>query len=232
MDDPPAAAWTRTRVARVSALPEVSVSPFFRSRRLRSAEGVEVYRSLVQIHFHPRLRRWLQVHDNMRHLVIVRHAIAHERDRARWPDDAQRPLSATGAKKLRSTARAPGKLVGAPDALLTSPFKRARQTARILKEEAGFPKPLRLAELRPAARASALIAALDKQRGRRLVIVGHDPALSALLTHVLLRRSGELRFQFKKGGCAWLQFDDRIRAGKGELIAFAPPRLLRERRGR
>jgi hypothetical protein len=35
--------------------PEVSVGPFFRSRRLSRGE-TQVYRSLVQIHFHPRDR--------------------------------------------------------------------------------------------------------------------------------------------------------------------------------
>jgi hypothetical protein len=35
--------------------PEVSVGPFFRSRRYNPA-GTQVYRSLVQIHFHPRRR--------------------------------------------------------------------------------------------------------------------------------------------------------------------------------
>jgi hypothetical protein len=33
--------------------PEVSVGPFFRSRRL-ARNGTQVYRSLVQIHFHRR----------------------------------------------------------------------------------------------------------------------------------------------------------------------------------
>ena len=32
-------------------------------------------------------------------LLIVRHAIACERNRQRWPDDADRPLSSRGAAR-------------------------------------------------------------------------------------------------------------------------------------
>src|SRR5581483_11484273 len=33
-------------------------------------------------------------------VILVRHAIAPERDRARWPDDGERPLSAEGKRKF------------------------------------------------------------------------------------------------------------------------------------
>ena len=85
----------------------------------------------------------------MRRLLIVRHAIAHERNVQRWPDDADRPLTQIGRKKFERASRRIGTFLDKPEILFTSPLKRARQTARILRREANFPKPKEMRALRP-----------------------------------------------------------------------------------
>src|ERR1700758_583489 len=72
-------------------------------------------------------------------LLIVRHAIACERDAQRWPDDTERPLSPRGVLRARQAARGVKRLVPRPARVLTSPSLRAQQTAAILTEFARWP---------------------------------------------------------------------------------------------
>ena len=80
-------------------------------------------------------------------LLIIRHAIAFERDRHRWADDGARPLSPSGIRRARKAAAGLKELSKAPDRLLTSPLVRARQTAKILTEIAGWPRAEEAPEL-------------------------------------------------------------------------------------
>lgn len=70
-------------------------------------------------------------------VFLVRHALAHERDRARWPDDSKRPLTQDGKRKFRKTVCGLVSLLPGAATILTSPFVRARQTAAILSAMAG-----------------------------------------------------------------------------------------------
>lgn len=69
-------------------------------------------------------------------LLIVRHAIAFERDRQRWRDDAARPLSPVGIRRSRKAAAGMKEFSKEPDRLLTSPLVRALKwlaTPRMLR---------------------------------------------------------------------------------------------------
>lgn len=82
-------------------------------------------------------------------LLIIRHAIAFERDRHRWRQDAERPLSPAGMRRARKAAAGLKQLTKRPQRLLTSPLVRARQTAQILTEVAGWPAAEEIPELAP-----------------------------------------------------------------------------------
>src|SRR5713101_1215920 len=73
-------------------------------------------------------------------LLIIRHAIAFERDRHRWRDDGARPLSPASIRRARKAAAGMKEFSKAPDRVLTSPLVRARQTAQILADVAGWPQ--------------------------------------------------------------------------------------------
>ena len=87
-------------------------------------------------------------------LLIIRHAIAAERDAQRWHDDGSRPLSPLGMRRARRAAAGLRAITRAPDRLLTSPLVRARQTAKILTEVAGWPPAEEAAELLPGTAPS------------------------------------------------------------------------------
>src|SRR5919204_6466934 len=63
-------------------------------------------------------------------LLIIRHAIAVPRGTPDMADD-QRPLTPKGRKRFRRAARGLAAILKRPDALLSSPLPRARETADI-----------------------------------------------------------------------------------------------------
>jgi phosphohistidine phosphatase len=160
-------------------------------------------------------------------LLIIRHAIAFARDRRRWSDDAARPLSPLGIRRLRKAVSGLKELCKAPDRLLTSPLVRAKQTAKILTEVAGWPRAEVVPELKPGETAAAVLALLGGDRSKRVAVVGHEPDLSALLTACILRNHSALPIEMKKGAVACLSFPGKARAGSAVLKWLATPRMLR-----
>lgn len=99
------------------------------------------------------------------HLVIVRHAEA-----AQGRPDELRPLTETGREQARTLGerlRADGI---APDAIVTSPLLRARETAAAL----GLGTPAVDDRLAPGASPDDLRAAATG-RGETVLVVGHQP---------------------------------------------------------
>ncbi len=160
-------------------------------------------------------------------LLIVRHAIAFERDDHRWRDDGARPLSPAGMRRARKAAAGLKEFSKAPERLLTSPLVRAKQTAQILTDVAGWPLAEEAAELSPGAPALAVLTLLGKDRSKLIAVVGHQPGLGALFTACLLGEGRALPVEFKKNAVACVSFEGRPRAGRGALEWLATPRMLR-----
>jgi phosphohistidine phosphatase len=158
-------------------------------------------------------------------LLIIRHAAAVERGTPGIPDD-DRPLTPEGEEKFAEVARGLAGLVDRPDALLTSPLLRARQTAALAAAAWGRIDP----DEAPALAGGSFeeqAAVLDRYRGDATVaIVGHEPHLSALLARLIGTRHDD-RLAFKKGGAALVDVPARL-AGGGQLVWFLPPRVLRK----
>jgi phosphohistidine phosphatase len=158
------------------------------------------------------------------HLLIVRHAIAVPHGTSGVADH-DRPLTDDGRKKFRRVARGVATLVRRPDALLTSPHRRARQTAELLADawKGITPEP---EEALATGDFAGLETRLASYQPEQLVaIVGHEPHLSGLLAHLVDARSPE-RFAFRKGGCAMVELKGALSAG-GQLHWFARPRMFR-----
>ena len=160
-------------------------------------------------------------------LLIVRHAIAFDRDRNRWRDDAERPLSPAGIRRARKAAAGLKKLSPRPGRLLTSPLIRATQTARILTDVAGWPAAEEMPELSPGEPALAILELLSQDRGKLTAVVGHQPELGHLLGACLLGGGGVLPIEMKKNAVACVSFAGRPRAGHAALTWLATPKMLR-----
>ena len=135
-------------------------------------------------------------------LYILRHGIAAERGSGEFRSDSQRPLTPDGIKKLRRTVGAMQSLGLAFDLILSSPYARARQTADIVARGLGLERTLKLsALLEPGADLEALIAELASRRkdAERVLLVGHEPMLSSLIS-LLVSGETDLEITLKKGG--------------------------------
>ena len=160
-------------------------------------------------------------------LLIVRHAIAFERDRHRWRDDDARPLSPAGMRRAQKAAAGLKRLSKAPDRVLTSPLVRAKQTAQILTDVAGWPQAMEGPELSPQAPAPAVLTLLGKDRSKVVAVVGHQPGLGALLAVCLLGDGEVLPIEIKKNAVVCVSFEGPPRAGRAALKWLATPRMLR-----
>lgn len=158
-------------------------------------------------------------------LLIIRHAIAVPRGTPGIPDE-DRPLTPEGEQKFREAAEGLAKLVDRPDALLTSPWLRAKQTAAIAAAAWGRLEPKETAALASGSFEDQA-AVLDEYPGDATVaVVGHEPWVSELLARLLGTRH-DARLEFKKGGAALVDVPGRL-AGGGSLVWYLPPKVLRK----
>jgi phosphohistidine phosphatase len=162
----------------------------------------------------------------MQRLMIIRHAIAHDRDPNQWRNDDRRPLSAAGKRKFRDVARQLHALIDKPDVLLTSDLTRSVQTARILTKYGNFPEAKILTEARPGVATPRVIAALTQLDASVIALVGHEPSLSSLISTLLTGGTRGVQGELKKGAIVLLEFKGRIKAGRGRLLAYCPPRVF------
>ncbi len=175
-------------------------------------------------------------------VYLIRHAPAFERDRKRWPDDRQRPLTPEGMKKFRKAAAGLERLVGKVDRVLTSPLTRARQTADILEAVAGWPRALEAPELAPGRAAEQALGVIGGHVAADpeldcLALVGHEPHLTELLALCVADSRVRIRWELKKGGAACLLFPatrarltppERRKDAQAEPRSPAPSDLSRE----
>ena len=160
-------------------------------------------------------------------LILIRHGEAFERDKERWPDDRERPLTPRGVKRFRRMARA---LVPAlPEAALlwTSGLQRAWQTAVILAGEANIEAPAVCRPLEPDGSTAALARRIISHReAPGIVLVGHEPDLGRIAAYWLLGHASGSQIGFKKGGAACIRFETHVRPGSGVLLWLLTPRLV------
>jgi phosphohistidine phosphatase SixA len=158
-------------------------------------------------------------------LCLLRHG--HAGDPEGWTgDDAARPLSAKGKGQADLLG---GFLAGVgfrPDAIVSSPKLRARQTAEIVGRHLGVKVTLddRLAGAFDGATVDAILA--DLGAPARPVLVGHDPDFSELLGWLI----GSDRVAMKKGAFARVDVAGPVASGDGTLRWLVPPDLLEARR--
>ncbi|MFY9342522.1 MAG: phosphohistidine phosphatase SixA [Planctomycetota bacterium] len=134
------------------------------------------------------------------HIYLLRHGIAEDGS-ATVPDHA-RALTEEGWKRLRNAAPTWATLVPAPDVVLVSPLRRARETAQVFVEAVGFRGEVRIAEaLLPNGAPSVAVSMLEAEAlsgTKAVALVGHEPHLG-YLAGVLLTGHPRQTVPLKKG---------------------------------
>ena len=160
-------------------------------------------------------------------VYLVRHAIADHRDPARWPNDAQRPLTAKGIARFRSAARGLHRIASEVEVVLASPYTRAWETAEILRDEVAWPTPERCPALEATQPPEGGLEVLRARKDRSSVaLVGHEPYLSRLASLLLSGQEGGVQLELKKGGVT-LRLRGDPHLGGALLRWSASPKILR-----
>lgn len=161
-------------------------------------------------------------------LLVVRHAVAESREvfAESGADDALRPLTADGRRRMKRVARGLNMLVPKLDLLAASPLVRARQTADILASRYRGITVVTTESLEPKARPPAFAAWLRKQPGETIAVVGHEPHLGMLITWLMTGLAGS-RVRLRKGGACLLEVSGQPRAGAAIMDWTLTPSQLR-----
>ena len=151
-------------------------------------------------------------------LYFLRHGEAD------WPDwtrpDDERPLTDFGKKEVRQVAKLLNRLKVKPDLIVTSPLPRALQTAEVAAEQ--LKTKLRQDEaLEPGFGISELSAVLKRHGLKVLMLVGHEPDFSSVISAV----TGAF-LKLSKAGVALIDIDPQTE--KGRLLWLFPPKFARK----
>lgn len=156
-------------------------------------------------------------------VYFVRHASAgqHKADPVK---DEKRPLDNAGIEQCTMMGRALAALETHVDLILSSPLKRASQTASLVANELAYEDKIVLTPaLRPDATYARFTTLLDEHaRHEAIMVVGHNPNLSEFLGR-LIGGGSRTGMDLKKGAVARVEVDRR----RGILNWLLTPKLVR-----
>src|SRR6476646_5946186 len=157
-------------------------------------------------------------------LYFLRHASAGE-PVSNPKKDEKRALDQTGIEQCGYVGRALAALDAQVDVIISSPLKRAAQTASLVGNEMGHEGKLQLDDaLRPTASFADFRKMLDKySRHDSLMVVGHNPTLSEFLGRSVSEGGCEAAVDLKKGAVARVETN----RNSGLLVWCLTPKILR-----
>jgi len=160
-------------------------------------------------------------------LYLLRHGIAEENS----PNgsDADRGLTAEGRRKLRQVLQAAADVGIEPTLILTSPLKRAIQTAEIARQVLKYKNELlRTKALVPGATVEQVWDEIRAHRGEpSLVLVGHNPLFGELAAYLL--GSKDVQIDVKKGALLRIDLESFPAHPRGVLRWHLTAKLAADR---
>lgn len=160
----------------------------------------------------------------MKQLFLLRHGDADPDGPVTWSHDSRRPLNAAGLEKMALEALGMKRLKLPIEAIVSSPYLRARQTAEAVAHAYRLIDRFTESDrLEPGASFDDLRKSLKGVGVERVIVVGHQPELG----HWIGQLVGGDAIPLSKGMLAWIGLDDgEIREGRGRLKALLPAELL------
>jgi phosphohistidine phosphatase len=161
-------------------------------------------------------------------LFVLRHGIAVTRGDPAYPLDSDRPLTPKGMKRMRRIASGMRRMRVGFDVILSSPYRRALETAFVVGRDYEAGQAIQTSyALKPEVLPEEVIRTLQEKYStcRRMLLVGHEPQLSALVS-TLTSGSAAARPLLKKGGLCKLQANS-LQVGKcATLLWLLTPKQL------
>ena len=161
-------------------------------------------------------------------MIILRHGEAGSRI-PMASQDSERALTVEGKREVEEIAKSLKELNVEVHHIVTSPLTRSLETAQIVAKELNKSKDLETwDELKPEGERTQLYKRLAKLReDSSVLIVGHEPYLSSLLSE-LISGNPRARISLKKAGMAKVTIDSLTPKASGELKWLLTPRQIKK----
>jgi phosphohistidine phosphatase len=156
-------------------------------------------------------------------IYLLRHGIAENAKPGQ--SDSDRQLTPEGRKKLREVLKAAKAAELKPTLIITSPYRRALETAEIAASVLGYRQDLlRTNALIPGGDPTGVWDELRIHNGEsEVMLVGHEPLFSHLTAFLLDAPS--LLIDFKKGALVRVDMDQFGPRPRGILRWLLPPKV-------
>jgi phosphohistidine phosphatase len=143
-------------------------------------------------------------------VYFLRHASAGQH-KSTPKQDEKRPLDEQGIEQSRYVGRALAAMEVQVDAIISSPLKRATQTASLVANELGHESKIELSPaLRPEAEYEAFRELLNENSSKdSIMVVGHNPSISAFLSLLITGGNNDDAVDLKKGAVAKAELTGR-----------------------
>lgn len=157
-------------------------------------------------------------------LYLMRHGIAE--DVAPGGRDADRALTPEGKRKLKEILKSAAQAGVEPSLIVTSPYRRARETAEIAAKALGYEGEIvESSALVPHAHVQELWEEVRVHKGEaRLLLASHEPLLGMAAAYLL--NTPGLRVDVKKGSVMRIDLEAFGGQPLGLLKWYLTPRLV------
>lgn len=166
----------------------------------------------------------------MKHLTILRHTKAKRPEH--FPTDPERPLTKRGQRDAAMLGALIRRLDPPVDWIISSPALRTRQTTAAVVEALDFEREVVWHEAIYDATADTLLEVLALAPAGRdhILLVGHNPGLTELISGLVAGAPTRLALDFPPGGLAQLSLElfgwNQIRWGCATLHGLFHPKLM------
>ena len=154
-------------------------------------------------------------------LYLLRHADA----RTEAVSDEERQISQKGISQAKRVAKFCASNELLPGIILTSPIRRAQETAELFSVETNVKRVLALGFLKSGMTSEQALEGLaEYAEFESVMIVGHEPDFSELVA-ALLGLSDRERVRLRKASLTAIEISE-VKAGRGVLQFSIPVKLM------
>ncbi|HLJ89667.1 MAG TPA: phosphohistidine phosphatase SixA [Candidatus Angelobacter sp.] len=157
-------------------------------------------------------------------VYFLRHASAGKKLHSATKDE-RRPLDDEGILQTRYVGRMLANLDVQVEHIVSSPLKRALQTASLVANEMAFERPVVIDEaLRPESTFVQIREMLSRfKQSDSVIVVGHNPNFTEFVSKIISGAEGTAQVEMKKGSVAKIELNGR----SGTLQWLVTPRIAR-----
>jgi phosphohistidine phosphatase len=160
-------------------------------------------------------------------VYILRHATAETRGPG--VPDAQRQLTPEGKQELKAVLKQAHAAGVFPEAILTSPWLRALETAQMAGKALRCERVVETRALLPDVPPALVLKEIravrnEKRNANQVMVAGHEPQLSRLAAFLL---EAPVALDLKKGALLRIDIQEKQGPPRGVLKWMLTPRLAR-----